>query len=518
MHSPLEAIDGAFEHAVFTTYSLNLHFFEHWVLPLLRKGGVRNTIVFADHDQLAIALADRSLRSLGRSYHVVSTRIGPGAFHPKLMFLSGEERTRICVSSANLTIDGQLRNLEAGVVLDSTVDAHRTAIADGNAFLRRVGAVAPPHTGEALLAALPEIATSTDRSSIRLVHNLDRPLVEHFPTERRIVAVSPFADTGAAARRLSERRPLELITDGDTFTAAESFFSGSWSVTPRKFERRLHGKVYWDDARDRADAWMLVGSPNLSAAALMRRADQGNTEIAVVFSPAAQASLDPGGDPWAGDSIESVATRRHLQPPTTSTSGAGIGSFNAWEDDLWIQLEGIPAGSRIEAWDGTVWIELGDSEAGRIASPTESRPYLIRAVLCAGTVLQTVVHRPNQLLQQRLRPRVTSRGADVISKLPLDLPGVRALEGVLADLYALDQIAAEGRQTAGPRTGDDLDNESEGLTDWKPAQPDDEPRVGDVYRRCWGGSPDALLALISSRASARPARHRRGVRTQRRGT
>src|SRR5262245_2875269 len=111
MRSPLECITGSFSSAVVTTYSLNLRFFEHWVLPLLHAAGVRNVIVFADESELGAALDEHGLRGVGRSYHVVSTRLGPGAFHPKLIFLHGENGTRACISSANLTVDGQLRNV-----------------------------------------------------------------------------------------------------------------------------------------------------------------------------------------------------------------------------------------------------------------------------------------------------------------------------------------------------------------------------------------------------------------------
>jgi hypothetical protein len=495
VRSPLEAIDGAFEHAVFTTYSLNLHFFEHWVLPLLRKAEVRNTIIFADRDQLAVALADRTLRSLGRSYHVVSTKIGPGAFHPKLMFLSGEDATRVCVSSANLTIDGQLRNLEAGVVLDSTVDAHRQAIADANGFLRRLSRDAPPHTADALLAALPEEGSTTSHAPIRIVHNLEAPLIEHLPNNGGVVAVAPYTDTGEAARRLSERRPLELITDARTFAAPARFFSGTWTVAPREFgDRRLHGKVYWR-REPSSDGWLLLGSPNLSEPALLRSAENGNTEIAVLFSPSPRATLDPGGDPWDGEAIETLATRRHLRnaaAPATPT----VGSFNAWEDEDLIRLEGIPDGSLVDQWDGDRWVPLGPVTAGVIHPPADVRPYLIRVTLPGRAITQAVVHRTNQLVHHRTRPRVTSRAADVVSQLPIDLPGVRALEGVLVDLYTLDQLATEASPKTGPQPATTTTDPLEALTDWLPAKGDDEPRVGDLYRRSWGNSPDALLALI----------------------
>ena len=63
--SALDTIDGSYSSAVFTTYSLNLRFFEHWVMPLLHAVGARNVVVFADESQLGVALEDHGLRAVG---------------------------------------------------------------------------------------------------------------------------------------------------------------------------------------------------------------------------------------------------------------------------------------------------------------------------------------------------------------------------------------------------------------------------------------------------------------------
>ena len=253
MRSPLDCITGSFSSAVFATYSLNLRFFEHWIMPLLHRVGARNVIVFVDDTQLGAALDDHGLRAVGRSYHVVSTRLGPGVFHPKLILLHGESGTRACVSSANLTVDGQLRNVEVALTLDSTEPSHQVGLDDAVAFARRIAERAPAHTVDAIVAALPP---ALDREplpapSIRLVHNLDRPLIEEFPeaVPSGMTAVAPFADSGEAATSIARRGALRVVTDGDAFAAPESFFRGSWTVIPRDVRpRRLHGKAYWSES------------------------------------------------------------------------------------------------------------------------------------------------------------------------------------------------------------------------------------------------------------------------------
>ena len=500
MHSPLECIGGSFSSAVFATYSLNLRFFEHWVVPRLHAAGVRNVIVFADETELGAALEDHGLRGVGRSYHVVSARLGPGVFHPKLIFLHGEAGTRACISSANLTVDGQMRNVEAAVAIDSSEPGHEAALHDAADFIRHVGADAPAHTVDALVAALPAAADrdTLPPPSLRLVHNLDAPLIELFPetfARDGLTAVSPFADAGEAVGRLGQRGAVRVVTDGDTFAAPEAFFSGSWTVVPRSFRpRRLHGKAYW------SDAWLLIGSPNLSGTALLRTASQGNTELAVVMDGAAEsfARQLPGID-WTERSLSELAPVRHRLERLAERKRERIGSFDAWEEDGVIVVSGV-SDTDLEHWDppANAWLPLGRLVNHRLDPPAETRPHLIRYAESRGKVFQAVVHRTRVLRAQRERPAVASKGAAAISKLPLELQGVRALEDVLNDLYALESLTAEEaeRMFATERVATPVEEESINFTEWRPAREDDAPRVPELYRRAWKGEQDTLLALI----------------------
>ncbi len=495
MRSTLETIDGSFEHALLTTYSINLHFFEQWVMPLLRKAGVRNVVVLADHDQLGLALEDRGLREVGRSYHTVSVRLGPGAFHPKLMLLTGSDGCRLCVSSSNLTVDGQLRNLEAAIVLDGSVGDHASAITDAAGFFRRISSEIPPPSADALLAALEPIPTDAVPSNIRFVHNLDAPLIDLFPSGGWTV-VTPYVDKGSAAASLAAGGALTVITDGKRFAAAPDFFRGSWLVEARDFKaRRLHAKAYWSDTPDQS--WLLLGSPNLSESALMRTAEKGNTEVAIVLSPHEPRLPDVPGDEWMRDSVQRTAPRRFEAEKRTRDSAAP-GAFNAWEDESTIVVAGVPAGCEIEFWSEERWVRLGTVVNDRVVPPDDTRPYLIRATLSNGSHKQAIVHRPLQLLRQRLRRKTRSRSADVVTELPLDLEGVRILENVITDLYHLAELEKGERGAPRQPSAKTAEKDQSSLSEWTPAHPGDEPRVPSIYQQSWRGEPDALLALIRS--------------------
>lgn len=499
MRSPLEIIQGRFEHAVFATYSVNLRFFEDWVLPLLRATGVRNVTLLVDEAQLGVALADHSLRSLGRSYHAVSVRLGPGAFHPKLLLLAGENGARGCVSSANLTVDGQLRNVESAVVLDSTVAEHRQPIVDLASFIRSVAErSSPAHSADAIMAALAAVdgmPSERPGASLHVVHNLDRPLVHLFPAGG-LTAVSPYVDSGEAATALAELGPLTLLTDDTHFAAPDTFFGASWTVLPLDFgRRRLHAKAYWGES----ESWLLLGSPNLSRQGLLQTAAQANTELAVAIAPHTPRLADPPGATRDPAQLAREAPSRHARAAALEkATAAEPGSFNAWEDEQRIVVHGVPPGATFEHWSGGTWHRLGEAVGDLIEVPDGVRPYLIRSTDGRGHVKHAIVHRTDQLRIHRLRPRTVSRAADVMTSLPIDLTGVQALESVLRDLYLLESLSSaevehteqRGQETAGTQAT------AAGLGEWMPARPEDEPRVPDIYRRTWRNEPDALLALV----------------------
>jgi hypothetical protein len=492
VRSPLDCIEGTFESAVFTTYSLNLRFVEHWLIPRLHAVGARRIVMFVDESQLGAALEQFGGRSAGRSYHLVSTRLGPGAFHPKLILLHGKEGTRLCVSSANLTVDGQMRNVETAIALDTREPGHRTAIADAVDFLRKLGENAPAHTLDALLGALPQAPEEAlSEEGPRFVHNLEQPLIESFPQAGSLVAVAPFSDGGRAAAALAAHARLQVITDGDAFAAPASFFTGGWTITPRSFaRRRLHGKAYW------TREWLLVGSPNLSEPALLQTARRGNTEAGIVLEGNVGVFGQPPGEPWvAARELADVAPERHRQERLVAIEQARVGSFDAWEDEDRIATLGLVDGP-LEYWDADLqrWLRLGDLQDAAIVRPPHLRPQLLRRIEPNGRIRQAVVHRPALLRHQAARGGTTSPGAEAIRKPPLTISGVQALEGALHELYALGGLHEDSDPPTGAHRSEEQTAAS--LTEWRPARDGDEPRIPPLIHRTWRGDPDTLLALI----------------------
>jgi hypothetical protein len=500
MRSPLELLRGKFEHALLTTYSFNLRFFEEWVLRSLWAAEVRNVVVFVDRAQLGTALLDRAPTLAGRAYHVVSGACARHAFHPKLLLVSGREGARLCISSANLTADGQLRNAESAIAFDASMAGHRRPVLEAGDLFRRLSAEAPPHTASAIqagLAALPDEDEDEEESPYRLLHNIDQRLLDSFPPGRTR-AIAPFVDAGGtAAQSLHERGGLTAIVDGEEIAAAPQFFAAEWSVEARKFDARLHGKAY--EVATAEGRWVLVGSPNLSQAALLQPADAGNLEVGVAVTDAEELEL-PSSAPWSEGVPLADAAAARLAIERAVTDSPVLASFDAWEDADRIVVSGVPEGAGIERWSQGRWLPFGTVTDGAVLSADPNlRPTRLRAVTEDGRVAFAVVAQP-AALKARLHTKVGGRQTEAVERLPLDVETVRILEEALAQLYVLSELAGEvlpsGRR---PPTMDHSDSvEGADLSgEWMSRTPEEEPRVPAVYARGWEGEADALLALVS---------------------
>lgn len=501
MRSPLELLGGRFEHALLTTYSFNLRFFEQWVLRALWAAEVRNIVVIVDPHELAHALTDRAPSAAGRAYHVAAAKAARAAFHPKVLLVAGADGARLCVSSANLTPDGQLRNAESLIAFDSQLAGHSRPILDAAELFRRLSADVPPHTAAAIQAALAALPDDEGaESGYQLVHNLDRPLIDNFPASGTARAIAPYVDAdGSAAARLHERGQLTVVVDAENIAASEAFFAGPWSVEPRAFEARLHGKAY--EVSTPEGRWALVGSPNLSTPALLQPAKSGNVEVAVAVTINEPLELPTSRQFSApGALVQQAAARLATVHSHVDERKAAGRAFDAWEDERRIVVSGVPDGSQIERWKDDRWQALGTVSGGAVlVADPDVRPTRIRAVLPDGRFAFAVVAIPARL-RARMKAPTSGRQTPAIERLPLDVETLRVLEDALSQLYTISELVGEAPRgprppVRGPKSSP-ADQQS-GLLEWMPRSPDEEPRVPSLYAKHWKGEPDALLALIS---------------------
>ena len=317
--SPTTVLEVAkWKAALFTTYALSLSFFESVVLHRLRGSGCREIWVVVDADGYRKTLMEGRSCGVGHQYRLIPVALPNGIFHPKCIYLAGEDTDVLMVGSGNLTFGGWGRNLE---VLEVARSDHEPALfAQFGDFLdrlaRRSDLMVPDRTWlerfryraqHSGMASRPEsspqgpwLLTSTERSV------MDQ-LIEHTKAHgqaRHLTILSPYHDPhGGVVRRLAEgtgaaRVSIGLPLDGEEttfpFSEAQTWPLAVEAVRPvvAEGERHLHAKWIQISLGDRdliltgsvnATSKSLGGTDNIEVSVLRERS---RTEQAMKWDPA----------------------------------------------------------------------------------------------------------------------------------------------------------------------------------------------------------------------------------------
>ncbi|MFE7558637.1 hypothetical protein [Kitasatospora sp. NPDC057500] len=394
--SPLELIHEEESHRdcqavelLLLSYTVDLHLLEKYALGPARAAGARLTVLGdADH----LVLDPRSARLPGRDY-LVGPAAAPAAFHPKLFVMAGPERATVAIGSGNASVAGWCTNHELWTVLRSTVRGTPALFADLAAWLRGLPrsrvAMMPPianalsRTADLLdhrVAAAPEVEPQS-----RFVSSLHQPIIDQLPEGpvAELTVSAPFHDPGARAltRLVARLRPRRLTVcyqeygtelDGPAVAALLREHGGELRRESRRSQyddRYRHGKlIEWVVDGQR---WALTGSPNLSAAALLRTVPNGgNCEIGVIAP--VEHSLAPPGEPVAPESVENLAPPRRAasaaplgSPPRLLGAARDQGGLRVWlaraaERDIELRLS--PYSRPPEEWAGLGAVPAGATE------------------------------------------------------------------------------------------------------------------------------------------------------------
>lgn len=309
-HSPLsllrewtERSDRApLREVLVTGYTLDLGFLERHFLSPVRGLGARVTVL-SDANQAIHEPVD--VRHAGRAYqhgYVHCT----GAFHPKLVLLVGEEDVWAAIGSGNPTMSGWGHNHELWIVLAGSRSAGPRAQEDLGAWLSALSAKLPmPSWIAETVNHIGQLVTpeTVDDSweQLRVLGNLEHSLIGQLPAGPvdYLGLHAPFYDARANAvrallRRFSPRfveiglQPELAQYDGDSLNAAaeEVPQAALWLLDE---QRTRHGKlVEWGTGEG---VTSLVGSANLSAAAMLRATTAGGNCELVASCPVPESLL-----------------------------------------------------------------------------------------------------------------------------------------------------------------------------------------------------------------------------------
>lgn len=126
----------AWEHALFTTYTLSLSYFESEILRPLVRAGCSDTWLIADAEGYRSSLLERRSMRVGQEYRLVPAALPNGVFHPKCIYLGSDDGDLLLVGSGNVTFDGHGKNAEVFEALSP--DQAAAAFGDFADFLEAI--------------------------------------------------------------------------------------------------------------------------------------------------------------------------------------------------------------------------------------------------------------------------------------------------------------------------------------------------------------------------------------------
>ncbi|WP_316411545.1 hypothetical protein [Mesoterricola sediminis] len=312
--APLRDLDTC----VFTTYGINLQFFEQVILPHLRGRGCRMALVLVDQGQFSRAMVTEGYLPtlLGRYWMALPIR-AQGSFHPKASLLLDGRRGSLHVGSHNLTLGGYGGNLElTGHWTLGGEDSGRRPFQEAWGFVRAWAGSAPAVVNHLLdqMQQLHPWLAELDPWDGDLVLFGSRPqgpglweqLRDRLPGDvARGYILGPYFDTGLHfLKELLARWPETqwdiAVQPGLSLLEPEARDLGprvrfhripeTWGLGPGS-SRLVHGKGVLFECAGGSRHW-LAGSANPSGPAWLKDAQGRNVNAELVFLRREEAPLE----------------------------------------------------------------------------------------------------------------------------------------------------------------------------------------------------------------------------------
>lgn len=300
------------------THNIDFVFIQHMVVPALRKCGHPSLTIFADADCAAETYEAQhmALDSIGKRYRVVPISMQLGfRFHPKAVFLSGQEKGVLLIGSGNLTFGGWRENAEIWCRYDTDIDG-TAAFSAFRDYLLNVSALASlnmnPESeireafdgktrGWAAEMAPPGGLFGKPGSNTALLSQMqaeigDQPISEIFVCapyfDATGEALKNFHQTFGASLKVAVQNKLASLT-ADCATSLNDIISLATvdfhhANTENQIRQAfIHSK--WYGFKTAESVFVFAGSANCSQAALIIPGRSGNAELMTMMTLSPEA-------------------------------------------------------------------------------------------------------------------------------------------------------------------------------------------------------------------------------------
>lgn len=296
---------------IITCFTFDFTYFEERIAPILRAANIRNINIFVDGNELIKAQEFLSGKefSFQKNYNLIGVHSAHGVFHPKIIYLFGQDEGLLTIGSGNITSSGlsyndevwssfHHRNLES-----SYLHLFREVWVYINQFFQYALGVAKvkldwittntPWLEELLKSPsfeVNDIKFVSESSLAFLINELGSKIIE------QMVVVSPYYDkSGKTIEVLHQHlqpQKVDVILDQhstllpiDILETAPYHFH-FWADVVESFDEeinRLHAKIFYFSTAE--SEYMLIGSANATFAAMGDLTNvNSNTEVGLFLT------------------------------------------------------------------------------------------------------------------------------------------------------------------------------------------------------------------------------------------
>ncbi|MFV0156111.1 phospholipase D-like domain-containing protein [Empedobacter falsenii] len=279
---------------IITCFTFDFTYFEERIAPVLRAVNIRNINIFVDGNELIKAQEFLSGKefSFQKNYNLIGVHSAHGVFHPKIIYLFGQDEGLLTIGSGNITSSGlsyndevwssfHHRNLES-----SYLHLFRAAWLYINQFFQYALGVAkvkldwiPTNTPwlEELVKSpsfeVNDIQFVSESSLAFLINELRSKKIE------KMVVISPYYDKSGKTIELLQQhlqpQKVDVIVDQHSTLLPTDIFESDhchfhfWADVVESYDEeinRLHAKIFYFSTEE--SEYMLMGSANATYAAM----------------------------------------------------------------------------------------------------------------------------------------------------------------------------------------------------------------------------------------------------------
>lgn len=287
--------------ALMTTFNFDINFFERSILNILYNNNIKKVSVFSDSKELNKSITEVTHTSIGKKYMINPIEI-KGAFHPKLILLLGQNKAKLFITSANLTVNGYYINNEIFNIFEynaNNLDGLKV-INNAISFFLELNELSYKQD-ESLFDEIRRLVyfnKSIQNNEIYLLNNLNESILcqlkEIIKKPQRIEIAVPYYDNNLSALdsiyEEYEDVPVTLYLQNKkckfnkersklkSYIKEIKVFEG---FNDRESTSFYHGKVYRFITEN--ESYIIYGSANCTESALIKTfRDNGNIECDIL--------------------------------------------------------------------------------------------------------------------------------------------------------------------------------------------------------------------------------------------